>query len=284
MATLSGAHPRNSLAAVRECFDANVDRIEIDIHSLAGADYAVFHDRRLDPVTRGSGSIGAATPEDVRAATFRRPEGDRPALLSEVVELARACDTQMQLDWKDVRLLSRERLQTLIDVVAPVRERVMVSNGQDWNLRRLHAADPEFPFGFDPGHYLDHAVEGATIVLPRAMGAYGYRDDHPMALGRGEAVGDYLEERMTMLLAQAPGSREFFLSYRLVLQMLDDGFNPVTWLHERGLLANVWTADWAGAESAHRLRRLVEAGVDRITTNTAPAWMKAWAGQPVGSP
>ena len=47
MAVLSGAHRPNSLAAIRECFEAGVGRIEIDVHSLAGPDYVVFHDRTL---------------------------------------------------------------------------------------------------------------------------------------------------------------------------------------------------------------------------------------------
>ena len=61
MAMLSGRHRRNSTAAIRECFDANADRIEIDVHSLAGDDYAVFHERRLQTETTGEGSIGATT-------------------------------------------------------------------------------------------------------------------------------------------------------------------------------------------------------------------------------
>ena len=44
------------------------------------------------------------------------------------------------------------------------------------------------PFGFDPGLYLDYAIEATDIIMPRSMGAYGYRDDHPLALGRGQDV------------------------------------------------------------------------------------------------
>ncbi|MDP9238102.1 MAG: hypothetical protein M3P30_12035 [Chloroflexota bacterium] len=277
MGVLSGKHPRNSLAAIRECFDCDAGRIEIDIHSLDGPDYAVFHDRRLDTETTGSGSIGRATPDEVRAVRWLADAGDRPPLLSEIVELARGCNTELQLDWKDWRPISDGRLQALVDVVAPIRERVIVSTGQDWNLRRLHAAAPDVPFGFDPGHYLDHGVEGDQVFLPRAMGAYGYRDDHPLALGRTEAVADYVEIRMETLTLQAPGAREYFLSYRMVLQMLDDGFNVAEWLHRRGIDANVWTPDHRGVESARMMERLIDAGIDRVTTNTVLAWERAFA-------
>jgi len=276
MGVLSGRHPRNSFEAIRECFEAGAARIEIDVHSLKGQDYVVFHDLHFDNETTGSGAAGKATPDAVRALRYKADPDARPPLLSEVVDLARGYDTEMQLDWKDLRLMSDARLRALIDTVAPVREKIIVSSPQDWNLRRLGATDPSFPYGFDPGHYLDYAIEGQSVFLPRNLGAYGYRDDHPMSFGRAEAVGDYLETRMEMLALQAPAAREYFLAFRLVLQMLDDSFNVADWLHTRGIGANVWTPDYHGPESRRWIERLVDAGIDRITTNTAPAWTAAF--------
>jgi glycerophosphoryl diester phosphodiesterase len=277
MGALSGRHARNSIEAIGECFEANVDRIEIDIHSLAGDDYVVFHDYRYETATTHTGAIGKATPDDVRAMRFLdRPES-RPALLSEVVEMARGCETELQLDWKDLRLVSPRRVRALVETVRPIRDRVIVSAPQDWNLRRLRAAAPDVPQGFDPGHYIDYVVEEQQVILPRNLGAYGYRDDHPMAFGRGDNVGEYLDARMEMLALQAPGAREFFLNYRLVLQMLDDGFDVAAWLHARGIGANAWTADYGGPGSEDAIERLIDAGIERITTNTAPAWVEAFA-------
>ena len=277
MGVLSGRHRRNSFDAMRECFAQGVYRFEIDIHSLDGPDFIVFHDRRLEDVTNGRGPIGRATPDEIRALSFTAHPDDRPPLLSEVVAMMRGCDTELQLDLKDWRPMPEERIRALLDTVAPVRERVVVSTGQDWNLARLHRASPDLPIGFDPGHYLDHAIEGDQVSLPRTMGAYGYRDDHPLAFGRTEATCDYLAQRMELLMLQVPGAREYFLSYRLVCQMLDDGFNVAEWLHERGVDANVWTPDYHGEESLRVLERLIAAGIDRVTTNTAPAWTEAFA-------
>lgn len=278
MGVLSGVHPRNSFAAIGECLAADAERIEIDVHSLAGPDYAVFHDRRLDEHTTGKGSIGRATPEEFRAARFVERPDERPPLLSEIVAMARDGRTELQLDLKDWRPLSDERLRALIDAVAPIKDRVIVSSGQDWNLGRFHAADPDLRIGFDPGHYLDHETEESPNFLPRMMSAYGYRDDHPLAFGRTEEIAEYLEQRFEMLLLQAPGSRECFLNYRLVLQMLDDGFNAAAFLHDRGIDANVWTLDYAGSASMAMLQQLLAAGFDRVTTNTLPAWQSALAG------
>jgi hypothetical protein len=171
--------------------------------------------------------------------------------------------------------MAGERIRTLLRVIEPVHDRVIVSTGQDWNLRRLHRADPELGLGFDPGHYIDYALEGADVFLPRMMGAYGYRDDHPMAVGKTEEACDYLAERFAMLALQAPWAREFFLSYQLILQMLDDGFDVVEQLHERDVEVTAWTPDYNGPGSLAVLDRLAAAGVDRITTNPIPAWFDA---------
>lgn len=282
MASLSGRQRPNSRAAMRECFDAGVVRVEIDVHSLDGPDYIVSHERRLERETSGSGSIGAATPDAVRALRFLDDADDRPMLLSEVVEMARGCAGEVQLDLKDWRPLSESRARALIDTIAPIAERVIVSSMQDWNLRLLHRADPTLAVGFGPGHYLDHAIEEGPVFLPRTMGAYGYRDDHPMAVGRTEAAADYLRERMEMLVLQSPGARELFLNFRLLLQMLGDGFNAAAWIHERAIDVTAWTPDYRGPDSLRPIERLIDAGVDRITTNTAPAWVEAFGGTGAG--
>ena len=276
-AILSGEHRPNGIDAIRECLAAGVERLEVDVHSLDGDDYAIFHDRRLEEHTTGSGTIGRATPETMRAVRFTDNGREPPPLLSDLIEMARDCATELQLDLKDWRPLSAARLRALVDTVAPVKQRVIISSGQDWNLRLLHRTDPELAYGFDPGHYLDHAIEGTPVFLPRTMGAYGYRDDHPLAFGRTEATHDYLCQRFEQLAMQAPGAREWFISYRLALQMLDDGFNAARFLHDRGVQANVWTPDFHGGESLRMLRRIAEAGFDRVTTNTRPAWLHALA-------
>jgi glycerophosphoryl diester phosphodiesterase len=276
MAVLSGDHRPNSISAIEECVAAGVERIEIDIHSLAADDYAVFHDHRLESHTMGSGPLGRGTPSEIRVAFFTDHPQDRPPLLSEVIGVARNARTELQLDLKDWRPLTDDRAHTLIDTIAPMKERVIVSSGQDWNLRILHEADPYLPIGFDPGHYIDHRAEETPFFLPRTMGAYGYRDDHPLALGRSSETTEYLAQRFSMLLRQAHDCREFFLSYRLVLQMLDDAFNVAEFLHSAGIDANVWTLDYAGPESATVLQRLLDAGIDRITTNTTIAWREAF--------
>ena len=75
MGVLSGKHARNSIEAIAECFEANVARIEIDIHSLEGDDYAVYHDQRFENETTHTGAVGGATPDDVRTMRFLERPG-----------------------------------------------------------------------------------------------------------------------------------------------------------------------------------------------------------------
>jgi glycerophosphoryl diester phosphodiesterase len=277
MGVLSGAHRPNTLAAIRECFERAVGRIEIDIHSLAGDDFIVTHDRRLEASTTGSGSVGSVTPDAVRAARFRHDPDDRPPLLSEVAALAHEARTEIQLDLKDWRPMSHERVAALLRAVSPVHDRIIVSSGQDWNLRLLHAADPTLAVGLDPGLYIDCKTEDPSVFLPRAAGAYGYRDDHPLAFGATEEPAAYLDARMTSLVSQLPPAREWFIDYRLVLQMLDDGFDVAAWLRERGIDANVWTLDTHRDGALDAFARLSALGIARVTTNTTPAWERAFA-------
>jgi glycerophosphoryl diester phosphodiesterase len=279
MAVLSGDHRPNSIGAIRECIERGVPRVEIDIHSLERGDYVVTHDRKLEQETTGRGSVGTATADDVRTARFLDNPTDRPALLSEVAHLAATSDMQFQLDLKDWRPLTPERTHALVEAIVPIRDRVIVSSGQDWNLRAL-AATGAVAVGFDPGLYIDRGVEGDNVYLPQHLGAYNYLDDHPLALTRSVPVTGYLEQRFEHLALLAPASREWFVSYRFVLQMLDDGFDAPAWLRARGIEPNVWTLDYDGEGTLAAYDRLAAAGVARITTNTRLAWEDALSRRP----
>jgi glycerophosphoryl diester phosphodiesterase len=264
---LSGEGLPNSLPGIAECLAAGASRIEIDIHSLAGGDYLVCHANRLEEATMSRGAVGSLAREDV--AKLRRrddPEVGLP-LLSEVVALMASHDCELQLDLKDWRPLTRERIDALAALVRPLGDRALVSSGQDWNLRAIARVVPALRLGFDPDRYI-RARAATKVPAPARLGAYGYRDDHPLALGGAESVAAYLQERIDALVGQCPTAGEFFLEYRLVLQAADDGVLLPELLHERGVSVSAWTLDHDGETSMRILERLAAAGVDRVTTNT----------------
>jgi glycerophosphoryl diester phosphodiesterase len=270
---LAGSGPQNALAGIEECLRAGASRIEIDVHSLADGEYLVCHANRLEKVTTSSGPVGQITRAEVLQLRGKHGHA-RPPLLSEVVELAGPYTSELQLDLNDRGPLTEERVRGLAEIVEPIGKRAIVSSGRDWNLRAIAREAPEVPLGFDPDQYFD-ARRWLSAGLPARRGAYGYRDDHPLAAERTQSVETYVRERFDILLAQVPTARELFINYRLLLQLESDGVLLPEFLHQRGVAVSAWTLDFDGERSLQTLRKLAGTGVERVTTNTARQFIEA---------
>lgn len=278
----SSQFPDNSRAALSECYAVGAERAEIDIARLNDADFLVVHDIDLARSTTGQGRVSETT--RVAAQRLRIRQGDRvtdhhPPLLSEVVEdiAASAGSLLLELDIKDWEPWPWPRVEELARILQPVAQRVTFGGEADWNLRRLQRVDHRFRFGFTPTAYLDWRPAGETDALPPLRrGAYGYRDDHPLALARLEPVADYLATRLDTLVRLVPGTRDLHLRLRTLERMIDDGFTDViNVLHAAGVSVDVWTLDAGTPDWEHRLARALDAGVDTVTTNTPAALASA---------
>lgn len=272
----SGEYPENSLAAIRECLTAPVARAEIDLNLLRDRDFLVTHDALLDGGTTGSGPVRLTTRKEAAQLHCRWRDkvwDDRPALLSEVVELlqAEASATILELDAKDVEPWPWPRVEELARLVEPVRDRIIVASCADWNLRRLVYVDSRIRVGFTPTFYLDWVPPDVTPDdLPGEVGAYGYRDRHPLARARSEPTSDYLWERFSALMRLVPGATEMHIRLSLFEHMQSDGLGDTAHrLHRAGLRVDVWTLDAGTPDWQGRLNNAVWAGVDVVTTNTA---------------
>lgn len=278
-------HPANSLGGLKACIDAQAAIIEVDVQALADDDYALLHDALLERATNGQGAVGAQTAAHVGGLRllWKGALSEEPvALLSQVVALVRRSDVpaELQLDLKahPTALLTDERLRLLAQLIEPLGQRVRVSSVADWALRRLHALAPQVQLGFDPLLYLD-LREDDQEAPPFRTGAYGYRDDHPLAAARWGKPRDYLAARAEALWLQAPMAGVWYIRGRVLARALDDGFDWIADLHRRGVLVDAWTLDVARPGDVELARRLAEAGVDRITTNDPPALAKALGGE-----
>ena len=276
----SGDYPENSLAALEECFRASVARAEIDIAMLRDSDFLVAH----SGIDCGSG------PVNIRATTRReaenyylwrhgKPSSHRPPLFSEVVATIAAIPsaTLLELDMKDVDPLPWPRVEELTQLVQPIKERVVFS-GTDWNLRRLLKVDPTLRMGFNPALYLDWLPEGVRFNehFQPPRGAYGYLDRHPLAFQKFTSVDDYLSDRLGGILRLVPNLQEVHLRLLAFERMLDDGVTEAANLFQReGVALDVWTLDVGTPNWQKRFARIVAAGVDIITTNTARAMAEA---------
>lgn len=209
------------------------------------------------------------------------PQGARPALLREALEIVRAAPpgpTVLMLDAKDEEPWPRPVVETIARLIEPVRDRIFVGTPADWNLRRLRAVDPDVTITFDPMYYLER--KGSSGPVPGRTGAYGYRDDHPLAFRRSVPVAEYLRERITGLARRVPGISELHIRLALFEQMQDDGLDVCAVVHEAGARVDVWTLDAGTPQWQDRLRRALDTGVDIVTTNTPRALSEAASAVP----
>lgn len=286
MAAQDGSlNPPNSLAAITACLEAAAPFIEVDITALADDDFLLVHDPDLESETTGVGKVAELRAADASHLFYRTDDGgvtaNPVARLSEVVRAFQEHGgaARLQLDFKDViPFPNDEPLRRLIEIIEPLGERVIVSTGADWQLRRLRKLAAWLDVGLDVHFYIDWRIPGEEIdarVPPYRQGAYGYWDDHPLAAEQFYPVTEYLAEKCELLARLVPGVSTFYIDYRLVLQSLEDGFNWADACHELGVKLDIWTLDIHNSEHAALAQRLLQMGVDQFTTNTPGALKSA---------
>jgi glycerophosphoryl diester phosphodiesterase len=272
------AHPPTSLPALQACLEAGARAVEVDISLMADGQFALLHGPMLERETTGSGPIAALTSEQVRALHYVRqgqPTQVPVGLLPDALDLLRRYPgtVELQLDLKPDVYSSDAVLSKLVASLQPLKDRIRVTSPSDWALRRLRALDPELPLGFDPLLYLeiDYGPDSDPTVPPFRRGAYGYWDDHPLSTRRWGPAAVYLAARAEGLWAQAPAGAIWYIDAALLGQAVDDGFDWITHLHSLGAEVDAWTLDAHKPERVALAKRLAAAGIDRITTNNAPA-------------
>jgi glycerophosphoryl diester phosphodiesterase len=281
-------HPPNSLQGLRNCLLAGARAVEVDITPLADGAFALLHDAQLEEATDGEGQTVLCTADQIRGLHTvwqGMVTGEGVGLLAQAVSLVDEIPhlQELQLDLKPHAPLSDAVLTRLLQVIAPVKDRVRVSCVADWAVRRLRVLDSELALGFDPLLYLDVETgeEHDAETPPFRVGAYGYRDDHPLSSRQWGTAADYLAARTEALIAQAPPGVVWYIRAALLARSLDDGYDWIAALHAQGNQVDAWTLDADGPGHVSLARRLVEAGVDRITTNDAPRLATALGGKVV---
>lgn len=262
----SGKYSENSPLAIGECAAERIVRMEIDVRALRDGEFVVLHDDRFDRVTDARGLVRDATALEATRARFH--DGTHPLLLSEAILLIaeKAYPRRIELDLKDLAPYTPAQAELLVRAVQPLKERAHFSCPADWNLRRLLAIDPTLGVSFNPHCYIDTELDD-DVRLP--MGAYGYRDAHPLARARVSTTADYLRDRLGGIMRLVPGVSEAHLRVGMFERMLDDGVADASEMfHSLGMKLDVWTLDAVTPQWHERFTRVVAAGVDIITTNT----------------
>ena len=91
-------HPENTLPAYQAAIEAGADFIEVDVRTTSDGKLVMMHDRTVDSMTNGKGSVKEMTFAQVRALDVR---GSQAPTFDEVLQLARG-KIGIYVDSKDV--------------------------------------------------------------------------------------------------------------------------------------------------------------------------------------
>jgi glycerophosphoryl diester phosphodiesterase len=266
-ANLSRRFPANSLAAVRECVEAGVPRLEIDVRFLADGALLVYHDATLDAESTGTGPVADVTRAEAAALRYRAP-GDHPiAFLEEIVAVMKGGSTRLQVDLKLPGEIAAAEVEALSTALAPLVPLVLIGSQADWNVRPF--AGRGFALAFDPMLYFHYSTRMPNPeMLPAERGVHGFWDDAPIAQRADLDAHSYLRARMEELVAVVPGISELMVDIRTLLAMWALGFRAGEELHRLGVELCAWTAPDLGPDLTRALLRdLFAIGADTITTD-----------------
>ncbi|OJX40630.1 MAG: hypothetical protein BGO78_06505 [Chloroflexi bacterium 44-23] len=264
--------PVGSLVALEASLNAGQDWVEIDIIPLAGGDFALLHQPTLQDGTEGSGKVIEKSADEIRNLRYLQADGSPNDLhlgtLSQALVLLKSAGEEitLQLDLKPYAALTPQVLGGLYHMIADQRQQILISCVADWALRILHQLDGYLRLGFDPLLYLDIVASEPREqgVPPLRCGAYGYLDDHPLAIERWGSLKDYFTMRAEALLRQAPPQSTWFINASLLDDAQQAGFDWIKFLQSHGCQVDAWTLDVDRWQVAQRLQ---SQGIDLITSN-----------------
>ncbi len=264
-AVFSGKFVANSLAAVDECVQFNVPRLELDVQFLADDAMIICHGSRLEKHTTGTGRISDLDWPRARGIHYLDDLSSALCCLDEVVDLLRPADSVLQVDLKLMRPITDQRLMALSTALRPLGDRVLIGSQAHWNLRRLaelgHRVgfDPTMQWHFSPGRDLGY--------FPDTMGVYGLWDDAPIAHHRKFSPRQYFETRMLDVLGLMPNASEWMVNIDTIRHMSDLGFLLGDEVAKHGMALAAWTLRDVGPElTMERLSAVCEAGAATIIT------------------
>jgi glycerophosphoryl diester phosphodiesterase len=266
--------PPSSLKALEACLDAGAAVVEIDVIPLADSSFALLHGQHLEADTNGKGSapqMKRAQIENLYYVIDGKVTDEKVGFLEGAIQLLQEHpDThRLQLDLKPFTPLTQGVLREFCRLIEPVRERIQVTSVSDWAVRALAKFSPDLSIGFDPLLYLDLVDNDPRPedIPPFHVGAYGLLDDHPLSAYQWGRLGEYFAARAGALLVQAPAGCDWFIRAELLSAALDAGFDWIEFLHQQESVVDGWTIDADDPESIKLAQRLVEHGVDMLTTD-----------------
>ncbi|OOG65216.1 glycerophosphodiester phosphodiesterase [Sinorhizobium sp. A49] len=223
--------------------------MEVDLRALSDGDFVCLHDATVDRETNAAGPVRDFTSSDVGSMLMRSDDGRltevRPMLLGDLAAAmggeAVHPDALMQLDFKDdIGTLSEEHRQRFHDCLASCASRFILSGDDPAGLLSLGAGLSGLKVGYDP-----------------------CRDDTLASLQRTGAFEAFARDAARAV----PFAAYAYLEYPIILAGLDAGVNVVSIFRSAGIKVDAYTLNADHSRVEETLGRLVQAGVDQITTD-----------------
>lgn len=223
--------------------------VEIDLVIHADRGFAVLHDKTLDRETTGTGKVDGTSAETLRTLCLRAEDGTplphRVMLLEDLCALLADHkphpEALLQLDFKeDLAALDPRAIINFATTVTPIASALILSGGDADAIALLAANTPGLRTGYDP--------------------CYG------ASLARLQATGDFATFTADALSA-APDAEMIYLDYGLVLEADRAGFDIIAAIHADHRRVDAWTIRTADDTTRPAIARLIDLGVDQITTD-----------------
>ncbi|MDL9936177.1 glycerophosphodiester phosphodiesterase family protein [Gordonia sp. ABSL1-1] len=223
--------------------------VEVDLLIHADRGFAVLHDRDVEGGTTGTGLVSTLSTDALRSLYLRdargRPLAEPVLLLEDLADLLAdvdiADDAVLQLDFKeDAAALDDTALSTFERAVKPLARHLILSCGDATAVTMLTDAAPGVRVGYDPCH------QGAAAEVLRT------RD---------------FDAFVARAVAASPRAEMIYLENRLIIGARDNGYDLIAAFHATGRQVDGYTVTRVDRSSTRLVRRLLELGIDQITTD-----------------
>jgi glycerophosphoryl diester phosphodiesterase len=223
--------------------------VEVDLVVHRDHGMAVLHDHRsIARETTGTGPARQHGAADLRALHLRGNDGapiaDHVMLLEDLCALLEQTPPHpaalLQLDYKEGQHLDPQTVAAFAHSVGPVAGHMILSSGEAASVAALTSATPGLHIGYDPCH--DEAMD------------------------RLRATGDF-GAFVETAIADSPGAEMIYLAWQAVLTASDAGFDVVGAFHAAERRIDAYTIKTADETTRPIVERLLDAGVDQITTD-----------------
>ncbi len=149
--TYSG-FPENSLPGFQAVIDENYDGVELDVRLTRDKELVVFHDIRLERLTRdGHGMVRSKKFSELKKLRLKNASVDTCiASLAEVLELFKPANKLINIEIKSEMPLRGKIEQRVIDLIHTfgVHNNVILSSFNPLVIRKVQKIDPDIRTGF----------------------------------------------------------------------------------------------------------------------------------------